>query len=255
MAKRRRKEPKICSYCGIPTSDWTWDEPVPKCVFAPPRDNLVKVPACKTCNNEGKSLDDSFLRDILALNKSILMHPDGSFILDSYLRSAKKGTSVVDRIVRKYGEIARDAKTGLYLPNRISVAFNRDRITRIFKWMARGLYFHEHGQILADDYRYGCARISRTEAEKKEKVIADLGFEPRWSVGSRGQFRYFHIWFEDWNVTFWQMVFYETEFFLVGSTPPGVNSLEEFDRRLRHRQESTAPSGEVALYSLRRIVG
>jgi hypothetical protein len=206
------------------------DEPVPKCLFAPPRFDLVRVPACRDCNNNKKSIDDSFLRDMLALNQVILTHSDGPFIFNAFVRSAQKGTSVVDRIVRKYGEIAKDPRTGLYLPHRISVPFSRDRIIRVFKWIARGLYFHWHEHVLRDDYLYHCALTSRAEAEHRENGFREMGLEPKWSIGNRGQFRYFHVRFEDPHITFWQMVFYECEFFIISSTPPGM-SRDEFEQR------------------------
>ena len=248
MAKNKRKEPRTCAYCGCETADWTADEPVPKCLFAPPRDDLISVPACKTCNNELKSRDDSYLRDMLALEKEVSAHPDGAFIFEAFLRSAEKDKSVVARIVRKHGRFTyeRDPLSGLYLPV-TSVPLSRERVRRVFKWIAQGLYFHFHGTVLNPAYRYGCKRISQTEAEEKETFVASLGMKPNWSVGRRGQFRYFHIWFEDPNVTFWQMVFYERIFFVASSVPPGINSLEEFDRRMTGLRDSNATSPTTSL--------
>jgi hypothetical protein len=128
MARKRRKQPKICAYCGgEPTTDWTDDEPVPKCLFARPRDNLVSVPACSKCNSNEKSLDDSYLRDMLAIDAALALHPDGPFIRAAFERSVKKDASVVARIVREnYGKMAFDPKTGLLLPTPVSL--NGDRV-------------------------------------------------------------------------------------------------------------------------------
>src|ERR1700737_4785882 len=66
MGKRSgKKRPAICAYCGTEGTDWTDDEPVPKCLFMPPKDNLISVPACAKCNNELKSIDDAFLRHLI----------------------------------------------------------------------------------------------------------------------------------------------------------------------------------------------
>lgn len=247
MAKKKRNEPQTCAYCGQVTTDSTKDEPVPKCLFAPPRDGLISVPACKKCNNELKSRDDSYLRDMLALEREVSAHPDGMFIYETFLRASQKDMSVIARIVRKHGEFTyeRDPETGLYLPV-ISVPLSRDRVRGVFKWIAQGLYYHDHGTVLDPTYRYLFKRISQSEAEAKEQFIASRGWKPNWTVGSRGQFRYFHIWFEDPNVTFWQMVFYERIFFVASSVPPNVNSLEEFDSRMAGLRDSDSTNSTAS---------
>jgi hypothetical protein len=107
---------------------------------------------------------------------------------------------------------------------------SRERVTRAIKWIARGLYFHWHHEILPDNYQYQCALVSQAEAEHGGEKVRKLGMEPKWSIGSRSQFKYFHVWFEDPYITYWQMVFHECEFVILSSTPPGM-SREEFERR------------------------
>jgi hypothetical protein len=173
-----------------------------------------------------------------------------SYLMLSFVLPRRTSLSL-PRIVRKYGKFTYepDPATGLYLPA-MSVPFNRARVRRVFKWIAQGLYYYFHGKVLDPTYSYGCTRISRTEAEEKEKFIASLGMKPNWSVGRRGQFRFFHVWFEDPNVTFWQMVFYDRIFFVASSVPPNINSLEEFDSRMvilrdgNSTSPATSPSAE-----------
>jgi len=169
---------------------------------------------------------------MLALNGTIAEHPDGRAVIEAFNRAELKGKSA--NIVRKYGKWSYDPKTHLYLP---TVEIEKERVTRIFKWIIRGLYFHDHEKPLAENYRYGCARTSREDAEKREAAIADLGFHPKWFVGSRGQFRYFHVWFEDPNVTFWQLIFYDREFFIASTAPPGIYSLEDFENDLERKRQ------------------
>jgi hypothetical protein len=79
----------------------------------------------------------------------------------------------------------------------------------------------------------GAPSVTQANAEQRERNIERLGWHPKWTVGNRGQFRYFYIWFEDPFVTYWQMVFYDRIFFNVSSIPPDINSLEEFDKQLK----------------------
>jgi hypothetical protein len=229
MTEYTGSELRLCAYCGEETIDWTEDEPVPQCLFAKPRDQLISVSACKQCNNNEKSLDDSYLRDLLALHAAILEHPDGEFIRSRFLRAAMRDKSLVARIAMRHGELSVSPDS----PIQFRVSFNRDRVVRVFKWIAQGLYYHEHdGAWLNKQYNFRCELISETRAEQMRKFIRDLGIKVDWKIGSRDQFQYFHIWFEDRNITFWQMVFYGTLVIAVSSVPPGIKSLQEYDRAL-----------------------
>src|SRR5690349_9504843 len=62
-AKRRReqlsKAPKTCVFCG--TAATTLDHVPPKNLFIPPRaSDLVKVPACESCNGGTSAIDEEF---------------------------------------------------------------------------------------------------------------------------------------------------------------------------------------------------
>lgn len=231
---RKKKHPAICAYCGTEGTDWTDDEPVPKCLFMPPKDNLIRVPACAKCNNELKSIDDTFLRDMIATDPAASSHPDIAFLRRPFWRSVQKGTSPV--VVTRYGKIYQDPVTGLYLPNRMSISIRKARVRRIFGWIVRGLYYDWYKKPLPKSYRVGCSRIDPAEGEKREKFLESQGIHPKWLIG-RGQFKYVHLggYGGDPFVTFWQMALYDGIWYEVSTVPPGTHSIQGFDALIHWR--------------------
>ena len=62
---KKRNIPNPCAYCGQ-KAILTLDHVIPKCLFNGTRpNNIPTVNACPNCNNNQKSLDDSYLRDML----------------------------------------------------------------------------------------------------------------------------------------------------------------------------------------------
>jgi hypothetical protein len=224
--KRRKGEkiPHICAYCGRLVTDWSDDHVVPQCLFIGTPDTLIiKVPACARCNHELKSLDDSFLRDMVAIDEAASSHPDISVLREAFYRSAKKDASLVYRIITQYGSIEQDPETGMFFPRSTSVPFRKERVRRIFEWTLRGLYYHEFKQVLPAQYVIGCNRVTKARAEHVETVASSVGLRPKW-VNGLGQFTYLPFWgFRgDPYTTFWQMTLYQGIFYHVSSIPEGT---------------------------------
>lgn len=221
MSKRpRTRLPRACAYCGTVTTAWDDEDVVPKNLFARPRINLAKVPACRSCN-VAKSRDDVFLRDMLVLDDAVKHDPTASAIREGpFFRSVAQGKSLVARIATEQGVMARHAGTGLYLPHLVAVPFNADRTERIFAWIARGLYYAQTGNRLRAGYRFGVRRLSLLEANGLIETLISCGIDHAWMLG-KGEFRYmFGRLPNDHDVTLWVICFYNTIFFHVASLPP-----------------------------------
>jgi hypothetical protein len=212
------KKPKItCAYCGrkFERSKLTRDHVVPSCLFEPLKPTKpITVLACGVCNNNEKSRDDAFLRDMVAADPVVAAEPDIDHLWNAFRRSAQKGHSEFYKMMVKGDPRAASLLLPHLLPNSIKL-----RSRKVLKGIARGLYYHEHKDVLPDKYRYGFRRVSEAEAKKKAEFIAGLGIKPSWSVGDRDEFQYVHLWYEDRHTTFWQMVVRKKIFYEVSSVP------------------------------------
>ncbi len=183
MAKKKEKPATACAYCGAVTSSWTEDHVVPRTLFAPPHQYLVKVPACRECNI-AKSQDDDFLRGMLVLDDAVKDHPVASVIRDGpFFRSVARGKSLVARIAVTQGEMARDGRTGLYLPHLVAVPFTADRTAHVFRWLVHDLYYAQTGLRLDAGYRIGVLRLSDSRLEETLEALIALGIDHAWYVG------------------------------------------------------------------------
>ena len=75
MGKQSRRLRGFCAYCGK-TRRTTHDHVPPEAIFAPPRPNLITVPACSECHGSTTSRDDEYFRTRLAFKHDVADHPD-----------------------------------------------------------------------------------------------------------------------------------------------------------------------------------
>jgi hypothetical protein len=93
----KQKDPIIgpCAYCGTETK-LTLDHAIPECVFrdkaAKPRrplpEDMPIVYACAKCNNDKKSLDDGFLRDLVTMDADSYQSPIAQEVFQAVRRAA-----------------------------------------------------------------------------------------------------------------------------------------------------------------------
>src|SRR5262245_25214355 len=112
----RLRLPKACVYCGIRPGT-TRDHVVPKCLFPGNLPKvMVTVPSCRSCN-EGKAVDDTYLRDWLAIDIENSRHPAANELLrGSVGRAAQRNQSDLVRDIRSKSTIeAWTTMGGIYL--------------------------------------------------------------------------------------------------------------------------------------------
>lgn len=157
----RRRRP-ICPYCGE-NPGTTTDHVIPKGLFPKPLPNNINLPtvkACKSCNNERKSRDDSFLRDFLICDPACELHPSASSLFGGeFTRSMREGKSEVATHVRKHARpIPRLTSSGLYVGTAMSATFDLARVNGIFTNIVRGLYYKKTAELLPRDTRFTVLR-------------------------------------------------------------------------------------------------
>lgn len=219
--KEYRKQRNSCAYCGASHS-LTVDHIPPRTLFPKPRpSNLITVPCCKSCN-EGASKDDEYFRLVLSMRYDTGDHPAVRGILPSVYRSLenpnKRGLQVA--LAKSFCRIP------VLSPERrirgLAAGYDVDlrRLGRVAERITRGLFFHELGYRVPDDF---CVRVYSPEGLRGSESCVDDGFicfverltRTPSTVLSRGVFAY---WFQriqertHWSA--WVLTFYERVPFL-----------------------------------------
>jgi len=212
--KKRSKLQALCVYCGIRVAT-TKDHVVPKCLFTRPlSSDMVTIPVCEICNLE-KSKDEDYLRDMLVVDYSGSQHPVAQEIFKGkVLRSASKNRS---EIVRTALRTARSAplftRAGIYVGNHPTFQIDRQRVTRMFSFIIRGLYYKVIKERLPDDFTFEVDRLDSSLAGQTFYVLKELGGNGPYTIGN-GLFGCVFIYgAEDPSVTFWLLWFYNSVFF------------------------------------------
>jgi len=74
----------------------TEDHVVPKCLFPTVHPNDVpKVYACKACNNEEKSVNDTYLRDFLLFDMDSADHPIPQQLFQKFAHEVHRDQSII----------------------------------------------------------------------------------------------------------------------------------------------------------------
>jgi hypothetical protein len=146
-----------CVYCGK-VAPITYDHVPPRNLFAKPRpDNLIRVPSCKECHGQNKqvSQDDEYFRNMLAMREDIFDHPDIKQILPRVLKSLARPDKVksAKSIYRTMRKVDVRTRLGLYLGTKIAYNVNLARLDNVARRIVKGLFFHEKGHRLPDEYK------------------------------------------------------------------------------------------------------
>jgi len=137
---KKKKKFGICPYCGE-MAFLTEDHIIPRCLFKPNTlERAFKADACHECNNDEKSKDDSFLRDLLVTDKDSQGSSTARLIRsEKYESSVRQNQSELNRkYISEATKLPILTNSGLYVyGQRFSV--EKTRLIRIFKRIIIGL--------------------------------------------------------------------------------------------------------------------
>jgi hypothetical protein len=157
MASRRRKRSEKkegeCVYCGL-VGKLTDDHVPPENLFSKPLpDNLIKVPSCFKCNN-GCSKDDEYFRLMLIMREDVGSHPEYDRLWPSVYRSLTRpqAEGFKTALLQNMAFTGVQTVSGLYLGRLPTYHVDLERLDRVAARVAKGLFFHELGYRLPDDY-------------------------------------------------------------------------------------------------------
>jgi hypothetical protein len=232
MSQKRELGP--CVFCGHTAN--TTDHIPPRGLFAKPRPaNLIKVPACKKCNN-GSSKDDEYARQ-LALEWGAERSHDGREVNAAVMRSFEKPEAQGLRkgFYKSLEPVQIFSPSGaLYLGSSLAISLDGSRLGKIVRKIIKGLYWHAIGKRrLSEGYEvfiYNYGQPPPDSAPNPVLVDNELRIQalPETVFGDRAFAFRCGICPADQNLSVWWVQFYGTRAFM-GYTmklTPGTDTLE-----------------------------
>ncbi len=230
MTKRRH-----CAYCGT-TADLTKDHIPPKSLFAPPLPkNLISVYACRKCHRR-TTKDDEYFRQCVCLHYGAGDHPEAQKNWEKILRSFQnpKAPGLRRRFFASLKEVWLQSQGGIHLGKSATFDVDLRRIFRVVERTVRGLYLHETGNRMPNDYEvrvYSDDTLRRRPPETtkwlEERILSLLMNAPQKVIG-QDVFSYrFQLVPENLLLSAWGLVFYRSFSFLVITTPKSMARTED----------------------------
>jgi len=145
----RKKREKNCCLCGKPAE--TQDHIPPKGLFDKPRPtNLISVPACTECNSSF-SKDDEYFRWFVATAST--EEPAAEKLIDNrILPRFRKRPALLNQIQKSVISVDIYSDGGIFLGHSPAFKFDRPRIQKVVEKIVKGLYWHNEGCRLSDNY-------------------------------------------------------------------------------------------------------
>ena len=211
-----KKKYGYCPYCGE-YDKLTKDHVIPQCLFMGnlPGD-IPKIYACSECNNEEKSANDTYLRDLLSVDVNSSLHPVAQQLYPKFLRS----------VVRNQSELVHDMTkarlTEVYTSSGIfrGVAYTSpqadERTTPILSTIVRGLYYKYIGKRMPSDTVFDIRRVrdfNRLTSDVQVLLTSGAIYIP---VGDGSIFECLYLYAIDRpGASIWFLSFYRRAIFLV----------------------------------------
>jgi len=130
----------ICVYCRQFT-EVTLDHVIPQCLWPGrvPKDAPV-VNACKACNHQNKSGDDTYLRDILVTNSRSSDTPIAQKLFPKFGRAMERNQSQLANDLQEHGQIRELYTSQGETTALVTSQEANERSERIFTTITHGLY-------------------------------------------------------------------------------------------------------------------
>jgi len=146
MSKKFKGKP--CVYCGKRPSTNTGDHVFARQFFLESeRTNLIKVPACISCNNE-KSKLEHYLASLLPFGG---LHNDASEHLSNFVQPRlNKNQKLKNELRKGMAYVVHNNENG-DPERRLTLPFDGDRYTKLFKYIVKGLSWYHWGTFLNEN--------------------------------------------------------------------------------------------------------
>lgn len=179
LVKREVMTKVLCAICGIREAV-TKDHVPPRGIFIKPRpNNLIKVPACFSCNNNASDLDEKF-RVYLGLHVGGSGGQGEELFRKEALRTLKHNKKLRQKILRGMEPVNLTTPGGIFSERGYRFLWDSEAHDTIVERTIRGLYFHHYRQILGKQAYVKVQWLRGIPAEMAEMVNG-------WSIYSFGK--------------------------------------------------------------------
>jgi len=126
----------------------TRDHVPPKAIFHEPYPpNLITVPACDKCNNEGSKYDSEF-RVVVSMNAGIDSPRTDYFWRGYALRTLARNNRLKTHVFDSGRRVNLTSPSGIILGEAFAVPYSVRKHSAVINRVVRGLYYHHFGQVL-----------------------------------------------------------------------------------------------------------
>jgi len=213
----------------------TVDHVIPRCLFdgvtGGVPGNVPRVDACCQCNNNAKSTDDAFLRDVLVRDLRLAEHPIAQTIRNgAHERSISKGKSQYPRAASHLRFVPSPTGSGLSVAEPI---LPKERLHGIFTRLVRGLMVaYEHYELSSitnfNVLRAADTKVALAEAQRWAADTSGMVHTVQAGDGSVFWCVYYHSLTPGHpNLSQWWLRFYEHVVYWVGTDMSNL-SLDKF---------------------------
>lgn len=131
----------VCAYCGN-VGEVTDDHVIPQCLWPGrvPKDAIL-VDACKRCNNEEKSRNDTYLRDFLTMDMANEGQHVRERIYPKFMRAVQRNQSVFAHHAQRSQLVELITPSGLFAGYAYGIQLPTQQITKELTTIVRGLYY------------------------------------------------------------------------------------------------------------------
>ena len=208
---RRRKVYGDCSYCGK-NDKLTRDHVIPKNLFPVGNipSNIPIVYACEACNTQNKSGNDTYLRDMLQLDRNSSEHPVAQQNWGSFARG----------VLRNQSQAIKDSVPSVLVPvfdsinNFTGYAFRLDTqqeyTEAIMTMIVRGLHYNFIGGRIPETASFKLYRIpDMSKIEADFPMLIQAGYARHVKVGDGEVFECVYVYMPTHpGISIWYLRFY-----------------------------------------------
>ncbi len=215
-----------CVYCGE-YAKLTRDHVIPLNLFSevePLPDDIPIVDACAECNNKMKSVNDTYLRDMLVIDRHSSHHPIAQKHWGKFARASLRNQSQAVKDSTQSILVSRLMPSGNFASYPNGLEAQTERTRAIMTTIVRGLHYTYIGRRLPETASFEVYRIpDMSMIETNLPMLLQAGAAGQRKVGDGQVFECVYLYMPTHpGLRFWFLCFYKSVYFSVVVWVPEV---------------------------------